>query len=385
MNTGLTQVLSDSTNTYLYGNGRIAQANSTTEYFLGDALGSVRQLADPTANVTLIQSYAPYGEVTQSVGSGATAYQFTGEMRDANGLVYLRARYYAPQDGRFLSRDTWGGVYSSPQSLNHWNYTESNPVNFTDPSGYWCVAGLSVGPGRDCSEEEIQRWKVFYISQAVNIANFMYNPQAKNDISAGFLYEYTEVLAMPIKAYIAWMKGCDMPSTSVQSNQLFAFGQYMARGILVQQGLLEMGVGVGGTLAGLSMDSTGVGILVGVPVSVISAAVAGHGAVVIATVAYRTLTAPLPPLHFSASGGGGGELRGKEATRIAVELGYTKRIPPQKSPFNSHGQSVFQNPKTRKYITPDVDSHSGGIWKMFSRNKIRIGTYNIDLTQKIGP
>jgi hypothetical protein len=38
---GLTQVLADGTNTYLYGNGRIAQ-NSTAngkQYFLGDALG----------------------------------------------------------------------------------------------------------------------------------------------------------------------------------------------------------------------------------------------------------------------------------------------------------------------------------------------------------
>ena len=85
MNTGLPQVLSDGTNTYLYGNGRIAQTGSTTEYFLSDALGSVRQLVDANSAVTLTQSYSPYGEVTQSVGNGATAYQFTGEMRDANG------------------------------------------------------------------------------------------------------------------------------------------------------------------------------------------------------------------------------------------------------------------------------------------------------------
>ena len=42
----LTQVLADGTTTYLYGAGRIAQ-NSTAngkQYFLGDALGSVRQL-----------------------------------------------------------------------------------------------------------------------------------------------------------------------------------------------------------------------------------------------------------------------------------------------------------------------------------------------------
>ncbi|RKZ28120.1 hypothetical protein DRQ26_01765 [bacterium] len=135
LNAGLTQVLSDGTNTYLYGNGRIAQAGSTTEYFLGDALGSVRQLVDATSAVTLTKSYAPYGGVTQAVGTSQTNYGFTNESTDPNGLVYLRARYYAPTDGRFTSRDTWGGDYNRPLSLNRWGYVEGNPVNLVDPTG----------------------------------------------------------------------------------------------------------------------------------------------------------------------------------------------------------------------------------------------------------
>ncbi len=143
MNTGLTQVLADGTNTYLYGNGRIAQAGSTTEYFLGDALGSVRQLADSASVVMLTQSYSPYGETISSMGSGASAYQFTGESRDANGLTYLRARYYNSGDGRFVSRDTWGGDYNRPLSLNRWGYAEGSPVMYSDPSGH-CVFGLDT-------------------------------------------------------------------------------------------------------------------------------------------------------------------------------------------------------------------------------------------------
>ena len=141
LNAGLTQVLSDGTNTYLYGNGRISQHATQTEYFLGDALGSVRQLADTAGAVTLTQSYAPYGETISSVGSGASAYQFTGESRDANGLTYLRARYYNSSDGRFLTRDTWNGDYNRPLSLNRWGYVEGNPVNYTDPTGFWITKG----------------------------------------------------------------------------------------------------------------------------------------------------------------------------------------------------------------------------------------------------
>jgi hypothetical protein len=42
---GLTQVLDDGTNQYVYGVDRLAQFGGTgTEYYLDDALGSVRQL-----------------------------------------------------------------------------------------------------------------------------------------------------------------------------------------------------------------------------------------------------------------------------------------------------------------------------------------------------
>ncbi len=61
---GLTQVLADVTHTYLYGNGRIAQyAGTTPEYYLGDALGSVRQMVDASGNVVIAKEYDPYGEV----------------------------------------------------------------------------------------------------------------------------------------------------------------------------------------------------------------------------------------------------------------------------------------------------------------------------------
>jgi hypothetical protein len=53
LNAGLTQVLDDGDNSYLYGVGRISQVNTGNEYFLGDALGSVRQLTNASGAVTL--------------------------------------------------------------------------------------------------------------------------------------------------------------------------------------------------------------------------------------------------------------------------------------------------------------------------------------------
>lgn len=134
---GLSQVLADGTHTYLYGLGRIAQQGpESTQYFLTDALGSVRQLATPTGNLNLSQAFNPFGEPLPATGLDNTAYGFAGEWTDTTGLQYLRARYYTPDQGRFLSRDTWAGDYTRPTSLRRYTYVENNPVLYTDPTGH---------------------------------------------------------------------------------------------------------------------------------------------------------------------------------------------------------------------------------------------------------
>jgi RHS repeat-associated protein len=142
LNTGLTQVLADSANTYLHGRGRIAQSALSTPqskiYFLGDALGSVRQLTDSTGTITLSRSYTPYGETQSEISnpqSEITNFGFTGEATEPTGQIFLRARYYAPGMGRFLSRDVWSGDSQVPMSYNAWLYTYANPVMLVDLSG----------------------------------------------------------------------------------------------------------------------------------------------------------------------------------------------------------------------------------------------------------
>ena len=65
----------------------------------------------------------------------------------------------------------------------------------------------------------------------------------------------------------------------------------------------------------------------------------------------------------------------------AKALGFTNRIPPQRAHFDSHGQAVFYNPKTKTYITRDVDGHNGGVWKMFDKKGNRLGTYDANLNR----
>jgi len=83
---GLTEVMSDGANAYLYGNGRIAEEQPAGwVYHLGDALASVRQLASPSGAVVMDRSYEPFGEVLAYSGTRTSNFQFTDHAVGARG------------------------------------------------------------------------------------------------------------------------------------------------------------------------------------------------------------------------------------------------------------------------------------------------------------
>jgi hypothetical protein len=119
---GLSQVLDDGTNTYLYGNGRIAQQSGLdAEYFLGDALGSVRQLADANGAITLARNYDPYGDTGNSLGSGVTGYGFTNIIQMML-LVFFKTWLLNGNYGLIgIGSDLWGKAQPNKDiSRPHW-------------------------------------------------------------------------------------------------------------------------------------------------------------------------------------------------------------------------------------------------------------------------
>jgi len=128
-------VISDTEAVYLYGLDILAQQQSERLYYVHDGLGSVRQLLDSTGNIETNYAYDPFG-VPVVGGDVSNPYQFTGEAWDAEvELLYLRARYYQPEVGRFVTKDPWAGNTNQPATLNRYVYATNNPVNLSDPSG----------------------------------------------------------------------------------------------------------------------------------------------------------------------------------------------------------------------------------------------------------
>ena len=99
-------------------------------------------------------SYDPYGNVTTTThvtGGIDNPFLYCGEYYDEeSGLYYLRARYYDPEIGRFLTEDP---VHDG---INWYVYCGNNPVNFIDPSGLtyliaWSYSKAELKPYTDSS------------------------------------------------------------------------------------------------------------------------------------------------------------------------------------------------------------------------------------------
>jgi RHS repeat-associated protein len=152
---GTGQQLDDGGTQYLYGAlGLYAHVKSSqTYYYLTDGLGSVLAEVKSDGTNAVSYQYDVYGNLTNQRGSLYDERQFAGEQADPTGLTYLRARFYDPTIGRFLSRD--------PKDGWSYAYAGDNPATALDPSGLTTidVGGTSVDLGD--------------ISQSLRVTEFM--------------------------------------------------------------------------------------------------------------------------------------------------------------------------------------------------------------------
>jgi len=155
--TGLPQVFEELVNgvvtrQYTYGLQRISEnlsptvtgTSTWTPSFYGyDGAGSVRQLTNSTGQVTDEYEYDAFGNSFTKQGTTPNNFMYRGEQYDSDlGLYYLRARYYNPNTGRFVSLDPkehspyeFGRKPLNPARLHKYLYAGGDPVNRIDPTG----------------------------------------------------------------------------------------------------------------------------------------------------------------------------------------------------------------------------------------------------------
>ena len=98
--------------------------------------GNVRQLTNSAGPITDTYEYDAFGNKVASTGTTPNNYLYRGEQWDSDlNLYYLRARYYNPLAGRFMSRDPNAGNQFNPKALHKYLYAGGDPVNWVDPLG----------------------------------------------------------------------------------------------------------------------------------------------------------------------------------------------------------------------------------------------------------
>ena len=113
--------------------------SGTTSYYEQDGNNSVTSLSNTAGALAQSYTFDSFGNETASSGSLTNPFQFTGRELDSETTLYfMRARYFDPASGRFLSEDPRG----FGDGLNFYRYVHDNPVNFADPTGLTTYKGF---------------------------------------------------------------------------------------------------------------------------------------------------------------------------------------------------------------------------------------------------
>tara|TARA_B110000285_G_scaffold235604_1_gene318577 strand:+ start:902 stop:4846 length:3945 start_codon:yes stop_codon:yes gene_type:complete len=103
------------------------------QYYHADVRGSTIAITDDNATVLHKYRYDDFGSITKSYepDNDFNPYRYVGTYGveyELNDLYYMRARYYKPSVGRFLTEDPiW--------STNLYPYADNNPISRVDPMG----------------------------------------------------------------------------------------------------------------------------------------------------------------------------------------------------------------------------------------------------------
>jgi len=191
------------TKDYVYRDGILLAAisdNTGAEartHFHVDHLFTPRLITDDEGRRLAAHTYWAFGLEAAGSDVDSETKKYTGHERDFAGLGntndvdYMRARYYSPNEGRFLSIDSHVGTATKPISWNRYAYADDSAVNAFDPSG------LLTGT-------------VFYkpldVSLGIGGFGIMTAYSENGDVSHAVTYKYGGGVGMEAGSTVGWVR-----------------------------------------------------------------------------------------------------------------------------------------------------------------------------------
>ena len=175
------EITADEVNKYFRGLEIIK--NDEEMYYFYNGQGDVSMLADNAGNTVASYIFDAYGNQSEE-NTVYNPFGYRGEYTDAeSGLVYLRARMYDSETGRFMSEDP------AKDGLNWYVYGNQNPTMFIDPSGLrsWQEASEII----QRNSNGIKNAGAYYNVNPAIIASCIYTEQTMN---VNWVDDLTDVL-----------------------------------------------------------------------------------------------------------------------------------------------------------------------------------------------
>ncbi|MBV1881333.1 MAG: hypothetical protein KUG82_06850 [Pseudomonadales bacterium] len=128
---------------YIHGLGVMAFVEADTNklyVYHHDATGHTVAVSDDNKDIVNRYAYGAYGQLLDQSVQVSQPFTYAGQAgiyTEANGIYYMRARYYDANIQRFISEDPSGIA----GGLNQYAYAGGNPIMSIDPSGLGPEAG----------------------------------------------------------------------------------------------------------------------------------------------------------------------------------------------------------------------------------------------------